>query len=657
MCESAGSEAAILIVIATIFVAGLVAFVVFMSPTTSPENQMKGRPTPREIITKPDPKILESLEEHGKTQQQIDNVSSKLVELMSEIKDMKVENGKYKNEVRETRERLTNSLEKTIVLERDLQVVQAQLNEQTRYNSGFEELETKLKGQIKELEIKLETSQSIIKTQEFTANSTSDQIAALQSQLELIIEDKQDTQETLELTLKKVEKLSRELEETQERLTVTQDLLDQANGDTEAWTVRVQILSLELGEANGGIASLKEELETKSRDLDIIRECLVDLRGDQAQEDQHVDFSARFKEMVDVSSVKQENEKLVESNRDLLEDLEEVREARDLYEERIQEVEEELEALKLGKDEEVAKRVEFSTKFETLSSYFKEKEDGLHCRLSELQVKCKQLEEESSEANILFYKDELSRLKKSHAETERNLTLQIQTNERKAKDAFSQLRSKDSKLKDANEIIKKLKKSNGTSSNVVIPEDGPAPGPPFIDFPPILRKSGPPDSPSESSLTSAEDFENRRLERKMEFEKDRFHPDLRYDEGRFLPRPFSDELYRDPRDALFAPRDYHPFEQLPRSRDSSRPSSVGREDRIHPAEPPFYPPRDLPPRDLHLPPRDMPPRTLPPRLPSRDGHVAAPPIPSRIVSENSLLLSSASNDNLNTMSLNTGLSV
>lgn len=58
-----------------------------------------------------------------------------------------------------------------------------------------------------------------------------------------------------------------------------------------------------------------------------------------------------------------------------------------MYEERIQEVEEELEALKLGKDEEVAKRVEFSTKFETLSSYFKEKEDGLHCRLSELQVK------------------------------------------------------------------------------------------------------------------------------------------------------------------------------------------------------------------------------------------------------------------------------
>lgn len=34
---------------------------------------MKGRPTPREIITKPDPKILESLEEHGKTQQQIDS--------------------------------------------------------------------------------------------------------------------------------------------------------------------------------------------------------------------------------------------------------------------------------------------------------------------------------------------------------------------------------------------------------------------------------------------------------------------------------------------------------------------------------------------------------------------------------------------------------
>ena len=78
--------------------------------------------------------------------------------------------------------------------------------------------------------------------------------------------------------------------------------------------------------------------------------------------------------------------------------------------------------------------------------------------ISSFQVKCKKLEEESSEANILFYKEELSRLKKSHAETERNLTLQIQTNERKAKDAFTQLRSKDTKLKETTELLRKLKK-------------------------------------------------------------------------------------------------------------------------------------------------------------------------------------------------------
>ena len=63
-------------------------------------------------------------------------------------------------------------------------------------------------------------------------------------------------------------------------------------------------------------------------------------------------------------------------------------------------------------------------------------------------------------------------------------------------------------------------------STTVIPEEGPVPGPPFIDFPPHLRKSGPPDSPSESSLTSAEDLENRRLERKMD--SDHFPPDMRY---------------------------------------------------------------------------------------------------------------------------------
>ena len=32
-------------------------------------------------------------------------------------------------------------------------------------------------------------------------------------------------------------------------------------------------------EANSTIADLKEELASKSRDLEVIRECLVDLRG------------------------------------------------------------------------------------------------------------------------------------------------------------------------------------------------------------------------------------------------------------------------------------------------------------------------------------------------------------------------------------------
>ena len=71
---------------------------------------------------------------------------------------------------------------------------------------------------------------------------------------------------------------------------------------------------------------------------------------------------------------------------------------------------------------------------------------------------------------------------------------------------------------------------SANGSTTAIPEEGPPPGPPFIDFPPLLRKSGPPDSPSESSLTSAEDLENRRLEKKLEFEKmkDHFPPDIRY---------------------------------------------------------------------------------------------------------------------------------
>ena len=79
---------------------------------------------------------------------------------------------------------------------------------------------------------------------------------------------------------------------------------------------------------------------------------------------------------------------------------------------------------------------------------------------------------------------------------------------------------------------------------------------------------------------------------------------------------------------MFAHRDYPPFDhrplEPPRSRDSSRPSSVGREDRIPPIlYPRDIPPRDLPPREfppgMDMPPRDMPPRDMPPRdMPPRD---------------------------------------
>lgn len=51
------------------------------------------------------------------------------------------------------------------------------------------------------------------------------------------------------------------------------------------------------------------------------------------------------------------------------------------------EADEELEQLRKEKEAEIAKRVEYATKYDTLSDYFKEKEDGLHCRLSELQVR------------------------------------------------------------------------------------------------------------------------------------------------------------------------------------------------------------------------------------------------------------------------------
>ena len=149
----------------------------------------------------------------------------------------------------------------------------------------------------------------------------------------------------------------------------------------------------------------------------------------------HFDIQSHFSEMINVATVKNQNEQLCIELQETREELQTVIDTTELYEERAVEVEDELDCLRKKADDARVK-AELETKVDTLSSYFKEREESLHERLSELQIKCKQLEEENSEANILFYKEELSKLKKQHAESERNLTLQIQTNERKAKDAY-----------------------------------------------------------------------------------------------------------------------------------------------------------------------------------------------------------------------------
>ena len=59
------------------------------------------------------------------------DVTSKLVELSAEIKDIKSENKSYNAQLKTTQDKLTNSLEKTISLERDVRDLKSQLDEQT----------------------------------------------------------------------------------------------------------------------------------------------------------------------------------------------------------------------------------------------------------------------------------------------------------------------------------------------------------------------------------------------------------------------------------------------------------------------------------------------------------------------------------------------
>jgi len=489
-----------------------------------------------------------------------------------------------------------------------------------RYNDGFEKLEKSLKVSISELEDRIVDREEIIEAQRQSNLSTTDQVASLQTQLAGALEAKSSVESELHSAKINQEELATELHLTKERLDTTSELHDQSLEDTESWTVRVQILALELAEANTQVSSLEQSLVKKQADIDVLRDCLVDIR-DASEEDRNFDFESHFTDMIDVKTYRTQNNILTTNLREMREDLEEVTEARDLFEERIVELEEELKDAQTNTEEVEKKKVELSTKLDTLSTYFKDKEDELHCRLSELQVKCKVLEEENAEANILFYKDELSKLKKSHAETERKLTLLNQTNERKAKEAYSQLRKKDEKLREVMEQLKKVKKAGNN-----IPEDAPT-GPPWLEFTGNLKKST--DSPSESSLTSAEDLEKRN---KRMISEDRGMLDHPYDsrmmdgsfdqrmyppyDGRGYPAPMYYDNYHGPPPPADGPypRDYPSYDQRDEPRDfhrddfreHSRSSSLG--------ERPILPSRDAP---LDKP--SLPSRSDVPQLPPREG--------------------------------------
>lgn len=159
------------------------------------------------------------------------------------------------------------------------------------------------------------------------------------------------------------------------------------------------------------------------------------------------------------------------------------------------------------------------------------------------------------------------------------------------------------------EQLKKVKKGGN-----IIPEDAPT-GPPWLDFP--IKKST--DSPSESSLTSAEDLEKRNR-RNVEDRGD--HPyDGGYDQrmyppydGRGYPAMYYDGPYHAPNEGPY-PRDYPSYDQREEfhSRDSrddvrehSRNSSYG--------ERPILPNRDAP---LDKP--SLPSRSDLPLLPPREG--------------------------------------
>ncbi|XP_069118577.1 transport and Golgi organization protein 1 homolog isoform X3 [Argopecten irradians] len=249
-------------------------------------------------------------------------------------------------------------------------------------------------------------------------------------------------------------------EQVQHLETRKQQLLQEVEG----WKENAQDLTERLDVSVLEQTKMQEELDFKQNELEVLRDCFLQLKAFESEENEDTDqvdsesLQEKFRSMLDVSKVKASLHTLEEEKLTLQNKVDIEIECRQEMEEQIASLQAKLESFQADKMKADRQCHEAQTKLNVLTHYFKEKEVQLQRELGEQEALKKQnmnkldhADERSKmvEAELETYRTQVEDLKKEILSAERDFRSQIAANEKKAHENWLAARAAERELKES----------------------------------------------------------------------------------------------------------------------------------------------------------------------------------------------------------------
>ncbi|XP_071835221.1 uncharacterized protein [Apostichopus japonicus] len=275
-------------------------------------------------------------------------------------------------------------------------------------------------------------------------------------ELEHQVESHRKESHSLKQNIKQLTDKTKDLSKSKEELT------DEVKGKTE----KLDDLTTELDQLKTENNDLKASVSDKDNEIEVLKDCLVQLKGMQDYGETEVDNEARIQQLLDVNKANVKINLLEDERKALEEKLEEeARKIHNLHDDN-KSLSKEVESLQRERKKATEDHEEARTKLEVLTEYFKGKEVEMQRKLGKeealkfhSQKELDNLGEKTAaaEADLSNYKQQIQDLKDEIEKSERSFRQQIAAHEKKSHESWLAHRVSERKLKEATKEVASMR--------------------------------------------------------------------------------------------------------------------------------------------------------------------------------------------------------